>query len=90
MNKSELIKSVSKRTKLTQKECALCLKALRGVVEETLSHGEPIVVSGFGRFVTRYKAERRGIHPLTGQLVNFPSKYVPVFCPSSIFKAKFR
>ena len=90
MNKNQLIKSVSKRTKLTQKDCALCLGALRNIVEEALCHGEAVTVSGFGRFVTKYKAERKGIHPLTRQLVMFPSKYVPTFCPSGVFKAKFR
>ena len=90
MNKNQLIKSVSSRAKLTQKECSLCLSALRSVVEEALCHGETITLSGFGRFVTKFKAERQGVHPQTRQLVVFPSKYLPTFCPSSLFKAKFR
>lgn len=90
MNKNQLIKNISKRTQLTQKECSLCLRALQNVVEEALCHGEAVTLSGFGRFITKFKAERQGVHPQTRQLVMFPSKYVPTFCPSSVFKSKFR
>lgn len=90
MNKNQLVKSISQRTKFTQKECALWLRALKGVLEETLCHGEDISLSGFGRFSVKFKAERQGIHPSTGQKVTFPSKYVPIFCPSAQFKDKFR
>ncbi len=90
MNKTELIKSVSKKTRLTQKDCALCLDALKEVVAETLIHGEAIVLSGFGRFFTKFKPQRKGINPITKDFMVYPSKFVPSFCPSTILKAKFR
>lgn len=88
MNKSELIKSVSKQSKLTQRECSLCLQALKQVLVETLSRGEAISLSGFGRFCTRFRPERQGVHPLTRDIVSYPAKYVPTFYPSALFKAK--
>ena len=90
MNKTELVKSISKKTKLTQRDCSMCLDALKEVVAETLTHGETIVLSGFGRFFTRFKPQRKGINPITRDYTIYPSKYVPSFSPSAILKAKFR
>ncbi|MBQ7602690.1 MAG: HU family DNA-binding protein [Clostridia bacterium] len=90
MNKNQLVKSISRRINVTQKECALWLCALKDVLEETLCRGEEVSLSGFGRFLVKFKAERQGVHPSTGQKVIFPSKYVPIFCPSAQFKDKFR
>ncbi len=88
MNKTELIRSVSQQSKLSQRDCSLCLRTLKQVVEDSLKRGETIHLSGFGRFCTRFRAERQGVHPVTHDLVLYPAKYVPIFYPSSLLKAK--
>ena len=89
MNKNELIKSVSQKAMLTQKDCATCLRAVREVIEDSLSRGEAIVLSGFGRFFTRFRPQHVGIHPISRDIVMYPAKYVPSFTPSAILRQKF-
>ena len=89
MNKNELIKTISQKSKLTQRECLLCLDALKQTFVDTLQRGESITLSGVGKFFTKYKPQRQGINPYTRDQMVYPSKYVPSFSPSSTLKAKF-
>ena len=89
MNKSELIKKMTKNTKLTQKECCLCLDAFIHVLKDTLICGEPVVLNGFGKFSAKFRSEKKGINPLTKTFTTYPAKFVPFFNPSKAFKQKF-
>lgn len=90
MNKNELIKTVSKKSKLAQRECLICLEALKQTFVDALTRGESIMLSGFGKFFSKYRPKRQGINPQTKDIVVYPAKYVPTFCPSEGLKAKFR
>ena len=89
MNKTELIKSVSKQSNFSQNNCKLCLQALQDVLTQALLRGEVINLNGFGKFFAKYKSQRIGTNPITKDTIKIPSKYVPVFCSSKAFRAKF-
>lgn len=79
MNKADFIKKLSKKSKLTQKECKLFLDVLISVVQQSLKNGESISLMGFGKFETRYRKPRRAYNPHTRQAINLPASKVPVF-----------
>lgn len=89
MNKNELIKALSEKSDLSQKDCNLCVNALLEVFKDSLLRGEPILLNGFGKFFAKFKPQRKGINPKTRALTVYPSKYVPVFRPSGAFRQKF-
>lgn len=89
MNKNQLIRSMSKHSSLTQKECAKCLEALQYILTESLKRGEDVCITGFGKFYTKFQKPRKGINPATRGMVQYPSKFVPSFKSSAVLRQKF-
>ena len=89
MNKNELVKALSEKSNLKQKDCNLCVNALLEVLKDSLERGESVLLNGFGKFFVRFKKQRKCVNPQTKALMVVSSKYVPVFSPSGAFKQKF-
>ena len=88
MNKSELITSMSEKSKLTKKDAEAALKAFIETVEETLEKGDKVQLIGFGTFETRERAAREGRNPRTKDVINIPASTVPVFKAGKEFKER--
>ncbi|NLL31421.1 MAG: HU family DNA-binding protein [Clostridiales bacterium] len=88
MNKSELITSMSEKSKLTKKDAEAALKAFIETVEETLEKGDKVQLIGFGTFETRERAAREGRNPRTKEVINIPASTVPVFKAGKEFKER--
>lgn len=88
VNKSELIASISEKSKLTKKDAEAVLKAFIESVEETLEKGDKVQLVGFGTFETRKRAARVGRNPRTKEEITIPESTVPVFKAGKEFKDK--
>ncbi len=86
MNKEELVKEISKKTKLSQKVSADVLSALIDTVQKTVSKGKKVTLVGFGTFEARKRAARTGRNPRTNQVIKIPAKTVPAFSAGKSFK----
>ncbi|MDR0850045.1 MAG: HU family DNA-binding protein [Christensenellaceae bacterium] len=90
MNKKELVKSASAKSKLTQKETLNCLNAITEIIYDTLKRGEAVRLLGFGKFEVRGRAERVSVNPVTKQKMIIPHKLVPSFKTGKAFKSAIR
>ena len=79
MNKSELIKAMSDRSGLTQKQVANALDALCASVIDELGAGGEVIIMGFGSFTVAERAERIGRNPKTGESITIAAARVPKF-----------
>jgi DNA-binding protein HU-beta len=79
MNKSELIKAVSKKTGMNKKATRSTVNAFIESVKEALKKGDKVALIGFGSWATRERAKRNGVNPRTGKKINIPAKTVPYF-----------
>ena len=86
MNKEELVKEISKKSKVTQKEANEVLSALIETVEKTVSKGKKVTLVGFGTFEPRKRAARTGRNPQTGATLKIAAKKVPAFSAGKKFK----
>ena len=86
MNKEELVKEISKRTKVSQKQSSEILTAILDTIEKTISKGKKVTLVGFGTFEARKRAARTGRNPQTGKELKIPAKTVPVFSAGKKFK----
>ena len=86
MNKEELVKEISKRTKVSQKQSSEILSAILDTIEKTISKGKKVTLVGFGTFEARKRAARTGRNPQTGKELKIPAKTVPVFSAGKKFK----
>ncbi len=86
MNKEELVKEVSKKTKVSQKATAGILSAVLDTIEKTVSKGKKVTLVGFGTFESRKRAARTGRNPQTGATLKIAAKKVPAFSAGKKFK----
>jgi DNA-binding protein HU-beta len=79
MNQTELIKSVSEKSGLTQKDAEKAVKALFATVEEALAQQDKVQIIGFGTFEVKTREERKGRNPQTGAEITIPASKAPSF-----------
>ena len=86
MNKEELVKEVSKKTKVSQKATADIIADNLETIEKTVSKGKKVTLVGFGTFEPRKRAARTGRNPQTGAPLKIAAKTVPAFSAGKKFK----
>ena len=86
MNKEELVKEVSKKSKVAQKTAADILSATLETIQKTVSKGKKVTLVGFGTFEARKRAARTGRNPQTGAALKIAAKTVPAFTAGKKFK----
>ena len=79
MNKSDLVKKVADKAKLSHKDASGAVGAVLDSVKEALGAGEKVTLVGFGTFGVKQRQERKGKHPRTGKSITIPAKAVPYF-----------
>ncbi|GAK47414.1 DNA-binding protein [Secundilactobacillus oryzae JCM 18671] len=85
-NKAQLVNDVASATGLTKKDATAAVDAVFSSVQSTLAKGEKVQLIGFGNFVVRERAARKGRNPQTGQEIQIPSSKVPAFKPGKALK----
>ena len=86
MTKKDLIEKVAKKANLTKRAAADSVDNTFNLIRDALSRGEKVVVTGFGTFLIRSRAARRGRNPQTGEPIQIPSKKTPGFTAGKTFK----
>ena len=70
----------------SQKESAEMENGLR-YYKNTLESGDKIKIAGFGNFVVKQKADRRGRNPQTGEAITINARRILTFKPSQVLKS---
>ncbi|NIQ97379.1 MAG: integration host factor subunit alpha [Desulfuromonadales bacterium] len=86
MTKADLIESVYLKTGFSKKESADIVEMVFDLMKETLESGEKIKIAGFGNFVVKEKASRRGRNPQTGDEIEICARRILTFKPSQVLK----
>ena len=86
MNKSELIKEVALKSKLSIREATDAVDAMMETIAETMQKGENVTLVGFGSFVVLERKARNGHNPSTGGKMVIPAKRQAKFRPGSKMK----
>ncbi|TYP00275.1 integration host factor subunit alpha [Geothermobacter ehrlichii] len=86
MTKADLIERVYLKTGYSKKESAEIVEMVFDLMKETLEGGEKIKIAGFGNFVVKDKASRRGRNPQTGEEIEITSRRILTFKPSQVLK----
>ena len=86
MNKTEFIRELSKKSKLTQKDCSNCLNAITQLVSQTLKKGGNVSLLGFGKFEVKHRKARRSFNPQTRKQIMLPASRIPKFKPGKALK----
>ena len=86
MNKTELVKAVADKAKLTQTQANEAVTAVVETIEATLRKGDQVAIAGFGTFVAKKREAREGRNPRTGEKVQIAAKTSASWKPSASLK----
>ncbi len=82
MNKLELIESIARKTGQSKSAAREVLDGLLETVEHALVCGHSIEIRGFGAFKVKRRQSQAARNPRTGEKVQVPCRFIPVFKPS--------
>jgi integration host factor subunit alpha len=79
LTKADLIQAIQSNNDLTLKQSTDTVETIISTMKDTLATGENVLVSGFGKFCVKEKAERKGRNPATGEDLMQPARKVVTF-----------
>ncbi|MBV5329961.1 MAG: integration host factor subunit alpha [Chlorobium sp.] len=86
MTKADIFERVQSETDFNKKESAEMVEAVFAIMKSTLESGESLKISGFGSFIVKQKADRRGRNPQTGEALTIEARRILTFKPSTLLK----
>lgn len=90
MTKRNLIELVAKKANLTNKAARDSVGAVINAIRDALKRGEKVVITGFGTFSVRKRAERAGRNPKTGEKITISARKAPAFTAGKTLKKAVR
>ena len=79
VTKAVLIDAISETCDFQKKFSSTTIESLLEIMKSTLSSGEDVLISGFGKFCVKEKKLRRGRNPATGDDLMLPPRKVLTF-----------
>lgn len=86
MTKQDLVAQVAKQTNLSMRASKGAVDAVFSTIADALKRGEKVVVTGFGTFLVRSRAARKGRNPQTGAEIRIPATKTPGFTAGKSLK----
>jgi len=86
LSKDHLVSSIGNRLGISRFESSRIIEAVLETVKSSLSDGEDVLISGFGKFIVKEKAARRGRNPQTGQDLTLEPRRVITFKCASVMR----
>ena len=86
MNKAELITEVAHLSGLTKNDAGKAVNALVTAVQEAVKNNDKVALVGFGSWEAKYREERKGVNPKTGEEITVAARKSVSFKPGKEFK----
>ena len=86
MNKAQFVEKIAQKGDFTRRDAEIAVDAALETIEEELSRGREIALTGFGKFHVAKRAARKGRNPQTGETIKIKASRVPRFSAGSKLK----
>jgi nucleoid DNA-binding protein len=88
MTKADMVDIISNGTGLTKVDTEAVIDAFLLTLSRSMVEGRRVEFRKFGSFGVKKRAPKQARNPGTGEAVNLPSRYVPVFKPSRLLRER--
>jgi len=88
ITKEKLTILLQDRLGISRQESRQLVERFFKIVKDTLTQGEDLLVSGFGKFSVRQKKARRGRNPQTKENLTISARKVVVFKASGVLRQR--
>jgi integration host factor subunit alpha len=79
LTKHGIVEQVYNELGFPRNQSVEIVESLIEIIKASLESGDDVLVSGFGKFCVREKAERKGRNPATGEDAILPARRVVTF-----------
>jgi integration host factor subunit alpha len=86
LTKDHLVSSIGDRLGISKFESSRIVETVLETVKSSLTNGEDVLISGFGKFTVREKGDRRGRNPATGEDLTLDPRRVITFKCSPVMR----
>jgi integration host factor subunit alpha len=86
LTKIEITNMLCEHADIPKMECVKIVESFFDIIKSELEKGNPVMVSGFGKWSVKSKKERRGRNPKTGEDVIINARKVVTFKPSPVLR----
>lgn len=82
MNKSDLVRYVSDKTRITETDAGIIVDVFLDGIKKAIEKGDKVVLTNFGSFNIQDRKARKALDPRNGNRIDVPAKKVLKFQPS--------
>ncbi len=79
LTKNEVAEKIQSGLGFPKNQSVQIVETLLEMIKSTLASGDDVLVSGFGKFCVKEKAERKGRNPATDEDLMLPARRVVTF-----------
>jgi DNA-binding protein HU-beta len=91
VTKQDFVDRLAEKAGIGKREASKAVDAFLDTVADTLTRGDSVTFTGFGKFSVAHRAERQGVNPRQpGQKVTIPAATVPKFSAGTGLKQRVR
>lgn len=87
LTKARLVEDLHGQIGITKKEAGDLVDEVFEIMRDALIDGDKVKISGFGNWVVRDKAARKGRNPQTNEAIVIARRRVLTFKPSQVLRA---
>lgn len=88
LTKAQIVEKIQNQTELTKMKANESVETLLEIIKSSLSTGEDVLISGFGKFCVKGKRQRKGRNPATGDEMMLDARRVVTFKCSGKLRAR--
>ncbi|HEY8366270.1 MAG TPA: HU family DNA-binding protein [Bacteroidia bacterium] len=85
MTKAEIVNQVADATGVEKVAVQATIEATMKAIKDSLSRGENVYLRGFGSFVVKRRAEKKGRNISKNTTIVIPAHNIPSFKPAKVF-----
>ena len=86
MTKLEIVNMINEQIGFPKVECIRIVESFFDIIKSELDKGNPVMISGFGKWTVKAKRERKGRNPHTGEVLSIKARKVVTFSPSAVLR----
>ena len=91
VTKQDFVDRLTQKTGMGKRDAQKAVDAFLDTVTDSLTRGDSVTFTGFGKFSVAHRAERQGVNPRQpGQKVTIPAATVPKFSAGTGLKERVR
>jgi len=85
MTKADIVTKISDRLGVEKIETQAIIEQFMKEVKNSLETGENVYLRGFGSFIIKTRAEKKGRNILKNVTISIPAQNIPAFKPAKVF-----